>query len=230
MRRLASAVLAAAALLVVAGCDEDTSVTAPPLVAECEASPSAGAAPLRVTFLLTVSGAEGRFSVAISYGDGTTGTDPDAAHVYSAAGSYTASMVVTTATQSARCSAAVAVSGSVAPSPSPSPSPGGNLPPVAVFKSTPDLVGGRVTGTAPFVVRWNMCATSDPERDTLYFLMDFDGDRRFDLGGTTGAHCRADHAYDAGTWLTTLCVHDIGEDRQPLHDDTCRTFTVVATP
>lgn len=202
------------------GCQEDT-VVAPLLSATCEARPASGLAPLTVSFLLSVAGAEGPVTVAISYGDGQSGTNPDATHTYAAAGSYTASFAVSTATQSARCSAAVAVSGSAAP-------PSGNQPPTGVFKTTPAAVGSTITGPAPLTVSFNMCASSDPEGDELYFLMDFDGDERYDFGGITGFHCRADRVYAAGTWKPELCLYDRDANRRALHDDICKGYTVVA--
>ena len=58
--------------LLFSACQED-SVVAPALSATCEARPSSGAAPLTVAFLLSVAGAEGPVTVAISYGDGQSG-------------------------------------------------------------------------------------------------------------------------------------------------------------
>ena len=112
----------------------------------------------------------------------------------------------------------------------PSPPPGSNQAPNAVFKSTPDAVGTTINGTAPLTVRFNMCPSTDPENDRLYFLMDFDGDGTFDLGGLTGAHCRTDHVYAAGTSKARNCLHDIEADGDALHDDQCKTYSVVVTP
>ena len=106
-RRLACLLGCLSALLVPA-CQKDK-VVAPALSATCEARPASGAVPLTVSFLVNVAGAEGPITVAISYGDGASGSNPDASHSYTAAGSYTASFDVRTATQSARCSAVVAV-------------------------------------------------------------------------------------------------------------------------
>jgi hypothetical protein len=75
-----------------------------------------------------------------------------------------------------------------------------------------------------------MCSSSDPEGDELYFLMDFDGDEKFDFGGITGFHCRADHVYALGTWRPEICLYDRDANRKALHDDLCQKFTVVATP
>ena len=227
MRWSALVTCVAALLLGVAGpgCQEGDTITAPALSATCEARPSTGQAPLTVSFLLSVAGAAGPFTVAVSYGDGTSGTSADAPHTY-ASGAFTASFTVSTATQSARCSTAV----TALPSTVPSPPPGSNQPPTAIFKSTPDAVGSTISGTAPVAVRFNMCASTDPEGDRLYYLMDFDGDGRFDLGGLTGAHCRADHVYGAGTTKARNCLYDIDAKGDALHNDQCKTYTVVVTP
>lgn len=205
-------------------CQDEETVTAPALAATCEARPSTGPAPLAVSFLLGVSGAVGPFAVAVTYGDGASGTDPDAAHTYAMAGSYAPAFTVTTATQSARCSTAVTVE------PGAAPPPLANRPPEPVFKSTPDAVGGRINGTAPLSVRFNMCASADPEGDRIYFTMDFDGDGKVDQGGTTGANCRRDYVYTAGTWTARNCLRDVDASGKALHQDQCRTYTVVVTP
>jgi hypothetical protein len=221
-RRLSRILLACLPALALPACQEDQVLT-PALTATCEARPASGTAPLAVSFLLNVAGAEGPLTVAISYGDGASGTNPDTPHTYVAGGSYTASFNVSTATQSARCSAAVTVSGGTTPV-------SGNQPPNAVFKTTPAAVGSKITGTAPLSVTFNMCASSDPEGDELYFEMDFDGDEKFDFKGITGYHCRADHVYAVGTWEAVICLYDRDPAQLPLHDDICRSYVVVATP
>jgi hypothetical protein len=218
--RLLSSSLVCAGLLALAACEDDT-VTSPELTATCEARPASGAAPLTVSFVVNVSGAEGTPRYTIAYGDGQSGTNPDTPHTYGAAGSYTAAFDVATSTQSARCSTVVNVSGSAPPA-------GGNQPPNAVFRTTPAAVGSKITGTAPLTVSFNMCATSDPENDEIYFLMDFDGDERFDFGGITGFHCRADRVYAAGTWTAVLCLYDRKPDKTALHDDICAEYEIVA--
>jgi hypothetical protein len=223
-RRWTLAGLAVALLAAGPSCQEEERVTGPTLSATCEARPSSGPAPLVVSFLLGVSGAEGPYSVAVTYGDGTEGTDPDAPHTYLAAGAFTAVFNVSTAKQGARCATAVTVQ------PSPSPSPDANQPPHAVFKSTPDAVRGEIKGKAPLSVRFNMCASTDPEGDRMFFRMDFDGDGDFDTGGTTGGHCRRDNVFAAGTWKARTCLHDIDADGEARHEDQCKTYTVVATP
>jgi hypothetical protein len=205
------------------GCHKEN-VTQPTLSTSCEAQPSSGPAPLAVAFAVSVAGAAGPFTVAISYGDGTSGSNPDQPHTYVTAGNYTASFTIATASQNARCATTVTVAAQ------PTPTSVGNRAPVAVFKTTPEATGSKINGTAPLSVRFNMCASTDPDGDALYFLIDFDGDGIFDSGGTTGASCRQDHTYPVGTWVPELCLHDMGHDRVALHDDECRTYVVVATP
>jgi hypothetical protein len=214
-------ILLAGLVLALPACNEDKNVVAPALQATCNATPTSGAAPLAVTFQLGISGAAGPTSVAIDYGDGQTGTNPDASHSYAAAGSYTASFSVSTSSQSARCSVAVSVSAGT------TPPVGGNQPPHAVFKSTPAVSAGQITGPSPLDVIFNMCASSDPEGDQLYFLFDYDGDGHFDFGGITGAHCRSDHVYTSGTYTAETCLYDRDKDGKPLHDDICKTYVIV---
>jgi PKD repeat protein len=224
-QRLARVVLASVLALVLPACQEDQlPPTSPALSATCEAQPSAGAAPLDVAFLVNVAGAEGSPQFAIGYGDGATGTNPDARHTYLEEGSYTAVFNVSTTSQSARCTTTVEVSGGA------SPRNGANQAPKAVFQTDPAAVGGTIVGKAPLSVHFEMCQTSDPEGDELYFLMDFDGDGTFDFKGITGFHCRADHTYAAGSYRPLLCVYDRDADRNPLHDDLCQVYTVAVTP
>jgi hypothetical protein len=224
MRRLGITAVAGLALVALPGCQKEEPTT-PALTAACSAQPASGSAPLQVHFLLAVSGAEGTYAVEVSYGDGASGSDPDLPHTYLAAGVYTASFAVSTESQSARCAATVTVNG-----PAPSPSPTGNQPPSPVFKTTPSASNDTITGPAPFLVGLNMCLTSDPENDWLFFSMDFDGDGKWDSRGPFGGNCRRGPVYAAGTYHATLCVHDIDHDRAPLHEDQCHTFTVIATP
>jgi hypothetical protein len=215
------------ALLVLCGtgCDEGDTVTAPALSATCGATPGEGPAPLEVAFVLDVAGAEGTLAVSVSYGDGGSGNDPDATHTYAEAGLYTASFDVRTPTQAARCATTVSVS---APAPSPSPSP--NLPPVAWYKTVPDVSNGKIRGKAPFYVKFNMCQTYDPESDPLNFTMDFQADGVLDVQGRTGASCREGFDYAVGTWSPQICVTDVTPAGQALHPPQCRTYIVEATP
>jgi hypothetical protein len=75
-----------------------------------------------------------------------------------------------------------------------------------------------------------MCASWDPEGDALVFLMDFNGDGYWDWSGRTGAHCRRDNVFAAGTHAAKMCVYDETESREVLHQAVCKRYTVVATP
>jgi hypothetical protein len=211
------------------GCDKGDTITAPALGATCGATPSSGLAPLTVSFALAVSGAQSTPVVAIAYGDGMAGTNPDDTHTYTTAGLFTASFTVTASGQTARCATTVEVGGGPSPSPSPTPA-GGNLPPEAVFKTRPAPKGGVISGTAPFSVSLNMCLSSDPEGDTIWFTMDYEPDGKLDDRGSTGASCRHDAVYAVGTWYPELCVTDLDADGKALHEAQCTTYKVIATP
>jgi hypothetical protein len=236
VRRRLGLVLGLGVLVAAAGasCNRGATVTAPTLSARCSASPSSGAAPLTVAFGLDVAGAQGSFSVAVDYGDGTQGSDPARAHVYAAPGSYSASFNVTTASQSARCSVPVSVGGTPAATPTPT---GSNQPPIPVYKTVPAASGATLTGKAPFTIEFNLCPSSDPDGDRLYFKMDLDGDGVFEYHGATGADCRHEATYAAGTYAPRICVTDVDCSTWPaceglpqLHPFLCRTYAVVANP
>jgi hypothetical protein len=225
-------VLLALAVLAWAGpaCHKAESVATPSLAVDCGATPSAGTAPLTVAFKLNVAGAQGAFTVAINYGDGTQGGDPDSTHVYPSAGTYAASLTVSTATQSARCSAVVTVA---APAPTPAPT---NQPAHAEFHTNPAASGTSIAGKAPFTVNFNMCQSSDPDGDRLLFKMDLDGNGSFEHIGVTAGACRIPQTYAAGSYAPTICVTDIDCPAWPScafapnHPYQCRTYSVVVSP
>jgi hypothetical protein len=226
MRRRSGLVLAVVGLVSAGspGCNEDDTVTAPALSATCSASPAEGTAPLEVAFLLSISGAEGPATVQVTYGDGAGGNDPNATHTYGEEGTYIASFTVTTATQSAVCSTQV----SVAPGAAGTLPADGNQPPNVTFKTRPEADDLEIVGKAALDVRFSMCTTADPEGDTLYFTMDLDGDGKLDVRGSTGASCREDWRYAAGTWYPTICATDLGPENERLHPFQCREYTVIA--
>jgi PKD repeat protein len=213
---------------------ETTTQSAPPLKIQCSANPASGQAPLTVAFGLDVANALGALTVAISYGDGTQGTDPDARHVYTAAGDFVASFTVTAGVETARCSVPL----SVAPGPAPTPTPAvENRWPDPSFRTTPPASSSGITGKAPFTVQYNLCRSTDPDGDRLYFRMDLDGDGSYEFSGATGADCRHEATYSAGTRTVTLCVTDVDcpswplcADRPRLHPFQCESYSVTATP
>lgn len=217
-------------------CNEGSTTATPTLSAQCSANPASGPAPLTVAFVLDIAGAQGAIAVAVNYGDGTQGTDPDQRHAYPAAGAYSASFTVSTTTQAARCSTPITVAQALTASPTPTPNPAGNQQPAAVFQTTP-VTGSSITGTAPFTLQFNMCPSADPDGDRLYFRMDLDGDGAFEYHGSTGYDCRHGATYAIGTRTATLCVTDVDcpswplcEGLAPLHPFQCRSYTIVATP
>jgi hypothetical protein len=215
------------ALGAVTGCDEKTtSEPTPALSVACAANPASGQAPLSVGFTVNVSGAQGAFSVAINYGDGTTGSSVASPHTYATAGSYTAAFSVSTATQSALCSTVVRVDAAPAPSPTPTPT---NQAPSAVFRTTPEPgTNGTFRGGVPFAIDFNMCRSSDPEGDRLNFRMDFEGDGIWNVDGTTGGDCRREYTYTrVGTYTPRICVTDLLSSLQPAHPYQCQGWAVV---
>ena len=231
MRRSVALALAAAAA---SACSRGTTTQATPAMAlQCAAVPPAGPAPLSVAFALDVQNAPGPLAVGVSYGDGGQGGDPNARHVYSTPGEYVASITVTAGNQTARCSIPISV---VPASPLP---PAENRWPDASFRTTPPAVGTTITGRAPLTVQYNMCRSTDPDGDPLYFRMDLDGDGQYEHFGPTGGDCRHEAVHPAGTRSVTLCVTDfdcppdaVCDDlpRYRIHPYQCQGYTVVATP
>lgn len=220
-----SSVVAAAVGLALGSCHGDTLV-GPRLEATCSANPATGPAPLLVAFNLGVSGADGQFTVAVSYGDGTSGADLDRPHTFVAPGVYAVSFTVSTTTQSARCASTVS-----ATSPQIVPVPIENTPPKAVFETVPAAgPGDQLTGTAPLAIRFNMCGSSDVDHDVLRWTMDFQGDGKNEVDGTTGGACRRDFTYAVGTWKPRICVTDLRADGSTAHAFQCKAYAVTATP
>jgi hypothetical protein len=207
--------------------DDDNELAAGDLSAHCSAAPSSGQAPLAVAFSFELSGAGGPFSAVVNYGDGTTSTDPQAAHVYTSAGSYTVAFSARAGTRSASCTTSVSVS-----APPGSGGPAGNQPANGVFKTTPpDDGAGNIVGPAPLEVRFNMCPSTDPDGDGLRFTMDFQSDGTLDVNGMTGADCRRSFIYPVGTFKARICVTDVDAATGAAHHPAeCQVYTVMATP
>jgi PKD repeat protein len=234
VRSRARRALLAALVLGLGGCDE--SATAPDLTATCSATPSSGSAPLAVAFTLNVGGTSS-FDVSINYGDGTSSGVLNLAHVYQNPGGYTATFSVSSGSRSAVCSTAVNVTGGPStPTPSPAPSPsappfGENSPPNPVYRTNPRPGPGDVfTGRAPLAIEFSMCASTDVDVDVLLWTMDFEGDGKTEVRGSTGGSCRRTNAYAAGNYRPEICVTDVDARGEPRHDFQCRRYTVQATP
>lgn len=155
-------------------------------VAVLSANPTAGTAPLPVTFSGTGSfDQDGSItSYAWSFGDGTTATGAQVTKTYSVAGTYTATLTVTddsgrtgTASQSITVSAP-------------------NLPPIAVITTS------ATTGAAPMAITFGSSGSSDPDGTISSYAWTF-GD------GTTGSGAQVNKTYStAGTYTVTLRVTD----------------------
>ena len=178
-------------------------VTSPTNVAlslTCSATPTSGVAPLTVSLAVQMSPANSL--VSIQYGDGTSGTDPNAVHVYQTAGSFSLVVTATSGSQHASCQNAVSV---LAP-----PTRPVDTPPSARFRTSPN----PPTGSAPLDVTLNMCGSQDPDGDSLSFSYDF--------GDGTSAHshlCRDEHVYSAGTFTSKMCVTDGQPGHEVCHSD-----------
>jgi len=224
---------AAALALFWSGCEKDTPVS-PSLAVTCSANPAGGTAPLAVTFALNVSGAQGAISVRINYGDGSTGTEPSASHVYGNSGSYSATFDVQTPTQSALCTAPLQVTARSTPTPAPTATPPtSNRAPDVHFRTTPDPTAGLTFDASRNVtIAFNMCTSSDPDGDDINFRMDLDGDGSFEVNGPTGADCRRSYTY-VHTGLVSpkiyeprICATDLLPSLSPAHPYQCKSWTV----
>lgn len=197
--------LVALSLLASAGCKDNGGTTpSAPLTLTCSASPTSGVAPLSVALDLSVAGGDPSFSLQINYGDGTSGSNANAVHVYSTSGVFTLSVSLGNREQSASCSQTITVA---APPPVPP-----NGPPFGGFYVKPN----PPSGPAPLAVEFNMCNFGDPDNDRLEFSYVF-GD-----GTTFSGFCRATHKYKvAGSFAAKVCL----TDGYPGHQR-CNNYTV----
>ena len=155
-------------------------------VASFIATPTTGAPPLLVSFDASAStDVDGQIvSYSWDFGDGTQGTGVTATHTYTAAGNYTAQLIVTDdSTASDTFTVAIAVNAL-------------NVAPVASFTATP------TAGTPPLLVNFNASASTDSDGTIVSYAWDF-GD------GTQGTGVTAAHTYNAvGTYTAQLIVTD----------------------
>jgi len=133
------------------GCQGSQSVviTVYPLpTATATAAPSAGCAPLAVSFTGGASGGTSPYTYSWVFGDGGTSTAQSPSHTYTSAGSYTA---VLTVTDSHGCQGSKSVVITVYPLPtaSASASPTSGCMPLNV-----SFTGGASGGTGPYTYSW----------------------------------------------------------------------------
>jgi hypothetical protein len=199
----AFAVLTGSILLAGACGDDGDNPAAATLALTCSASPSSGTAPLAVAFNIGLTGPVD--FVEIQYGDGSTGGDPSAGHLYANPGSYQATVTArgAGAQQSCRMTISAQARSTL------------NSPPDARFLFNPR----PADGPAPLRVVANMCESTDPDGDDLFFTYVW-GNGGFHDGG----RCVMDHTYRRGVYELRVCVGD----QQPGHVDVCQTRNVIA--
>ncbi len=157
-------------------------------VAAISANPTSGPATLSVDF--DGSGSTDSDGSVTGYtwyfGDGATATGASPSHDYTAAGTYTATLVVTDDFgASGTTSITITVTG------------GTNQPPTAVIDADP------VSGTAPLDVSYSAASSSDSDGSIVSYDWDF-GDGSNDTGASTS------HIYAPGSYTATLTVTDNG--------------------
>ena len=183
-----------------------------PPTASLVMTPNNGTAPLSVTADASASSdPQGQtLTYAFNFGDGTTlpaQTSPTANHVYSAVGTFTATVTVRNSSGlSSSTTAPVNVT-----------SPPSVQPPSASLTVTPS------SGQAPLAVTADATASSDPQGQTLTYAFDF-GD------GTTvpaSATATATHTYPtAGSYTVTVTV----TNTSGLNSTAARTATITSPP
>jgi PKD repeat protein len=166
-----------------------------PPTAVATASPTSGAAPLAVSF----SGAGSTdpdgdpLTYGWRFGDGTQGSGVSVSHVYSASGSYAATLTVDDGRGGTHRAEVVIV---VDP-------PGGNRPPTALISANPR------SATIPFTVTLDGRGSSDPDGDPLTYSWSF-------ADGVQGSGPTLQRSFEdangdmreAGGYLVTLTVSD----------------------
>ena len=164
---------------------------ATPPSAVISSSTAMGPAPLQVTFDGSNSKAASGASItgyAWSFGDGSEATGATAAHSYTTAGTYTATLtVMDTQGLTNSASTPIVVTAPVVIE---------NKPPTAAATATPTI------GTAPITVSFEGSASADSDGSIATYLWTF-GD------GSTATGKTASHTYtDAGDYPATLTVTD----------------------
>jgi PKD repeat protein len=149
-----------------------------PLSAVATASPGTGDAPFTTTLNASTTGGTSPYAFAWDLGDGSTSTAKSPDHVYSSAGTYTATVSVSDGSaQVAHSSVRVTVYTAMSVSVTASPAVG--VAPVQV-----NFAVGASGGLAPYTFAWDY------------------GD------GIAGPGASTTHSYAAGTFHPTVTVHD----------------------
>ncbi|MGL6223489.1 MAG: PKD domain-containing protein, partial [Steroidobacteraceae bacterium] len=167
------------------------------------ATPTSGTAPLTVDFNAAASTDTGGSIVtyAWNFGDGGTATGTTASRIYTAAGTYTATLTVTDNL------------GATGPTTRTVTVTAPNLPPTAAFQFLP------TGGPAPLFVFFDASASTDPDGTIANYIWDF-GDGTETVGGKTPSHTFA----TAGTFSVRLTV----QDAQGASASTTQSITATA--
>lgn len=125
-----------------------------PLTAQVVATPSSGSAPLNVSFSGSASGGTAPYAYAWTFGGGASASGPSVHHVFTAAGTYTATLTVTDALGNTTTATA-----DVAVGPALSAVGHSTASSACVSGSADENVTYTVTisgGTAPYEVHWDL--------------------------------------------------------------------------
>ncbi len=161
-----------------------TSTPVPP-IAQIATTSLTGDAPLTVSFNGT--GSTGETTYLWSFGDGDSSTISQPTHIFSLAGTYTTSLMVTSS-QGLTDQKTVTVTVNATTPP--------NTPPNAVISSS------TAVGEAPFAINFDGSGSNDAEGDIATYIWSF-GD------GATATGVSAAYTYtDPGSYTATLTVTD----------------------
>ena len=126
-----------------------------PLSASTTASPTSGNTPLTVAFTAAATGGTAPYAYSWNFGDGSAAsTTQSPSHIYTAAGSYTATLTVTDAASPAHVTTstqAITVSGTG----SPLSATAAGTPTSGQIPLTTNFTGSAAGGTPPYAYSWN---------------------------------------------------------------------------
>ncbi|OLE77399.1 hypothetical protein AUG19_00620 [archaeon 13_1_20CM_2_54_9] len=172
----------------------------PPLTTSFTVSPANPLVNTQVTFTATSAGGTGPYTVAWTFGDGSTGTGPSVTHTYTAAQAFT---VTETATDSSTPAQTATSSKSVTVSTTPPLTTSFTVIPSSPVVNTPaTLTASTSGGTGPYTISWSF------------------GD------GSTGSGTTTPHTYAAAQSFT---VTETARDSSTPQQTTVSTNTVTVS-
>jgi PKD repeat protein len=121
----------------------------PAVGVNCSATPQSGDAPLEITFSSQGTGGDGSYTYDWDFGDGNTSTQQNPIHTYPTAGTYTATVTVTSLAHTATCSRQIDVGAACTP------------PAITTHPTSTTICAGQsttlsvtATGTGPLHYQW----------------------------------------------------------------------------